>query len=261
MAFYAPKPQWKMETFKINIKQKLFWLLLISIVSLISLTSCNNKHIEEKPISELTISELVKVAYESRNDDVFPELCQLLNDSILESNHFWLQTITTINKETKTIDWMFLVELGHLPEISTRLIFDVCINNENKIFIMNELANINDINVMVNEYKFNPNSIDKHITNEIIYVDYFGEVERSNVGFLLSTDVKSKNGLSVEEWTLFFQCMNEIVSVFEDKKNELANNKWDKNFDLLDYNQQLAIIEIVGFYLSLFFDYSCFDTP
>jgi hypothetical protein len=240
-----------MATLKINMNLKLFGL---SLIFLISFTSCNNN---AKSINELTVSELVKTAYELRNDDIFPEICQLLNDSIVESKRFWLQSITVIHKETQMVDWMFLVEFGHLPEVSARLIFDVCINNENEILVMKEFANVNDIKKMANEYKFNPNSIDKLITNEMIYVDYFGETERSNVGFLLSTDVKSRNGLSVEEWTLFFQCMHEIVSVFEDKRNEIANNKWGKNFDLLDYNQKIAIFEMIGFHLSLFFDYNC----
>lgn len=250
MVIYATKTNREMETFKIN--KKLLWIL---VVILIFFCNCNEiKNNNEKIIKELTIPELIKTTYELRKDDIFLELCQLLNDSILANKYFWLQTITEINEEFKTIDWGFSVEQNYPPSVSTRLLFDVCINNDNKILIQNKYVNINEIKALATEYIFNPDIIDKHITNVNVDVDFLGTMNISQVMAVLSINVKNKKGLSVEEWTLFFDCMYELMSVFEEKKNEIANNKWGNNFDLLNYEQKLAITKIVDFRLSLFFE-------
>lgn len=241
----------------------LLWLLAIDC------TKRNNQHIENinnvpsntgcKYIQNIenlnnvsSSSELILLAYQLRKDSLFYKICNILNDSIRsEENLFWFSSIIDINYEEKEVLFSFH-KIGKLyPIIHVSNCMEVSIENDDTILVENNLGTIDDIKRIAKEYISNPNSNCNYFKKEVI--DYFGEVELPIIGTQLIFKVRNKKGLTINEWKIFFDCMHELLSVYEEKRNEISMNKWNIKYDSLDIEKKIAVTKRVNYILFLFF--------
>ncbi|NMC98715.1 MAG: hypothetical protein GYA62_03200 [Bacteroidales bacterium] len=231
-----------------------FFILLLFI----GCNQSNNNQKIERINNATSVSEIVSLAYELSDDSLFYMLCNKLNDSIMNESFFWLQTMTDIYTTRKEVGWSFVkIKEAVFPEVSDRLLLHVCIRNKNTILINNHYSNIKDIKKIAEDYIFNPDSSDRHITNFITKVDLIGDIEISKVAVFLSIDVKREKRLTVEEWRFYFKCMHELMKIYENKKNEISLAKWNKEYDSLSFDQKVAVTSVVDYRLYLVFEGYC----
>ncbi len=215
----------------------------------------NESNKEKIPV---TFSELVQQAYFFRNNDNLPELCRLLNDSILScKKRTWFWTISNIDTVNKCISWKFKQvnpELYLGERASDRFFFRVCITTENDIFttckidnLFNQFCknNIATIKQQAIEYLFYPEEEDKHIIIERHNIELIGEIEVARTGVLFSRD--ARNGLTVDEWKLFFDCLHELMLAFEEERNRKSIEIWGVEYHSLSYEKMDALTNIVDY--------------
>ncbi len=243
---------------------KLFPVLLILLFFIIY--QCTNKF-ENKSngkISNIEISDLIK-----KGEKVFQNIhaiedigCQI-NQLLLSQNNELLIYITDsiINENNKgpvlkyeTIDFS---KVGVYRDL---YMFEICIINKDSLLVDKELVN-NIVNLKKSIEKFYDLVIKKlypyPFPIEKDSIKYFGEVEIPEIIFQLSTDIKSKRGLSKEEWKLFFTCLNEINNVIDNARNKLAIRQFGKSFDYLEVDKINAIVRVYSKKIILGFNFTC----
>lgn len=222
--------------------------------------SCCKSHIPK--VSEpQNFSELVKYAYYLRNDNnKFVEVSKLLNDTIVNSKTpFYLYTLTEINKIDKTISWVFHEKEKNILRVSDRLIFRICIKDSSSLYINHLKCDLSEIKNMASQYIYYPNGIDKDIIHYKINAEYIGTVEISRVEVHLCCDVQKNSGLSVNEWKLFFDCIHELILVFEEQKDKLAIEKFGQKYEFLPFEKKSIFADVVGYPLIIDFFDECHD--
>ena len=235
-------------------QKKILLLILISVLVSCDLKRTNNLY-STVPNS---IAELAQKMYELVDTDTFFELCQSFNDSINNrKDYFYLHTATFVNEKTNEV-CLGIVELKErIPlKVSDRLILRVCIKDEKTIFVSHKQIEINNLRKNINKYIFEPNSFDKDIVSKKVNTDTFGEIEVSKVGVILSINAKGEK-LSSNEWLLFFKCLREVVTVFENERDILSIKKTKKNYNSLNFEQKKVITEVIGYPIMLIFDKEC----
>ena len=231
-------------------------ILFITLIAVIS-GCCNSEKQNNLCSMELNnLSELTQKMYESTNEDIFFNLCQLLNDSIANrTNYFYLYTATFINEITNEIKLGIIEMNAQVPPIPSGLILHLCIKDEETIFMENKQINVNDFKKKVQKFIFEPTTTKKHLLGKE-YVESFGEIEVSKIGVVLSINAK-ENKISSNEWLLFFKCLRELVCIYEEERNNIAIKTIGKKFNSLTFEQKKAITEIIGYPIMLNFDEEC----
>lgn len=238
---------------------KRYFFLLIVIYFLNY--SCKSVESKEKfDFTTKTLPELIRLGYDLRNNDTFPEICRLLNDSILEKKRsFGMLPCTYIEQEVDknndtviiNMNWGFRI-IDHLPLGGRDIMFlYVDIKNGN-ILVNKEYQTVNCLQSLAKDYIFNSDSMYWDYTKKRQNFDLLGDIEYSIVTAIISIDVQS-NGLSLQDWSLFFESMHQLSNVYENKQNELALQKWNQNFNTLPLEKKIAINEVIFHRIWLYF--------
>jgi hypothetical protein len=204
----------------------------------------------EKPFT--AFSELVQTAYFSRNDSViFPKLCRLLNDSVLlRKEKIWLWTSSKIDTISNCIFWE-LKPVNPEPYLeiraSDRFSLQVCITTGNDILINGQKEDMSVIKQKAIKYIFYPDGENKHIIMENHDIDLIGKTDVSRVAVQIFRDVITVNGLNINEWKLFFDCMHELMLAFEDERNKKSVEIWGVEYHLLNCNKIEALTNVVDY--------------
>jgi len=200
--------------------------------------------------------ELFYQAYYLRNDTCFPSICQQLNMIIVSSNEFYLNTFFDIytNGNIREIDWDFSFN-NYIPRYCG-LELSVCIEDEN-IYIDRKLSCISELRKSAYSFLFHPDSSLRYLSNKEREIDFFGKIEFPVIPVALIVNGKGKNGLSVKEWKFFFDCMSEIIMVYDKRMNEISLEKWNINYKSLPVEKKEAIWNIAGYNLNLLLDRDC----
>ncbi|MDD2622827.1 MAG: hypothetical protein WC142_07315 [Bacteroidales bacterium] len=237
-------------------------LFVVFVVFAFILGSCNPKRQDNLCSMETnTLPELVLEAYNSIDKNTFFELCQRLNDSInRRTDYFYLYTATFINETTNEIG-LGIVELDEqVPQTPIGLILHICIIDKNTILMENELIKIDDFNEKAKRFILEPDSSKKHNFLQKKQIESFGEIEVSKVGVNLSINAKGLT-LSPEEWTAFFNCLHDLVNIYENERNNIAIKKAGVNFNSLTFEQKKAFNSLMGYPIMLIFDRNCSANP
>lgn len=235
-------------------------LLLLPLFSSLILVSCKNHVADQKNASQInvsTIEDLLLFAYNSRNDPIFYDICDRLNDSIINGKLAWYQKRLEINEVTEKINWTFIREDFPIPSVNQRLLFEICIDGSDFILIKCGKASFNDLQALAEEYIFYPDSLEREIVLRRSEYTPLGERDVSRATAVISSDVIGKNGLSMEEWKLFFDCIHEMILLTEKKRNQLSWEEWNKDFESLSFEKQVGISTIIGSRVTLIFNFPC----
>jgi hypothetical protein len=200
----------------------------------------------QNPVS---FSELVQFAYFNRNEQVFPELCRLLNDSILScKKKIWLWTTSRIDTVNHCLFWKFN-QVDSKPYLGIRsrdrFYFRICITDENDIFINDCKNDISAIKQQAIEYLFYPEEEVKYLIIEKRNIDLIGEIEVASTVVELSRDVR--DGLTTDEWKLFFDCLHELVLAFEEERNKKSVEIWGVEYHLLSCDKMEALTNVIDY--------------
>jgi hypothetical protein len=221
------------------------------------LESC---HLErEKNVFQMasdSIPELVLDTYNSMNTSEFSSLCHRLNDSIYKRKDcFLLNTATFINENTHEIR-LGMIEIKSGEKVlcaPVGLILHVRIVDANTILMENECIKMTDFKEKARKFVFEPDGTKRDILMTKKKLELYGEVEVSKVGVSLSIKADGHK-VSDKEWMLFFNCLHELVDIYENERNHIAIQKSGMAFESLTFEQKKEFCKLIGYPIMLHFD-------
>jgi len=123
-------------------------------------------------------------------------------------------------------------------KVKKRNILTVLVNRDNKIMVKEENLDIKNLRTKAKEFIKNSEDDFNLPIRENIEVEYFGEVKvTKNHIISLQTD----RGTSYE---MYVAVQNELAAAYNELRNELAQEKWNVNFESLPAKQRKAIEKI-----------------
>jgi biopolymer transport protein ExbD len=123
-------------------------------------------------------------------------------------------------------------------DINKRNIFVVKINSQNQLLVQGEEMNIRDLRAKAKEFIQNPNNDEKLPVKSKVNIPLLGEMEITKDHVVsLQNDVDT-------QYQAYIEVQNELVAAYNELRNELANDKFGKNFADLDEKQSDAVQDV-----------------
>ena len=237
--------------------RKVSYLLIILVFSIIFGIKLIG-HTKSQPITTpVNLPELIRSGYELVNDSsAFSKLCMSLNDSLLsQTNNLKIAVFTDINSLDSTISWCLLryADEYEQPKVSDRYFFYIDLYKEGNIKAQNSPTLLSNIHSLVVNYIFHPDSISKKRIFTKRNINTKEEMEVSDAGVYMKIHIKDNNGYSVSDWRFFYNCLSELVKLFEDERNKISLKIWDRDYDLLSFQEKIKIVDLVGYRINIEF--------
>jgi len=123
-------------------------------------------------------------------------------------------------------------------DINKRNIFVVKINSQNQLLVQGEEMNVRDLRAKAKEFIQNPNNDEKLPVKSKVNIPLLGEMEITKDHVIsLQNDVDT-------QYQAYIEVQNELVAAYNELRNELANDKFGKNFADLDEKQSDAVQDV-----------------
>lgn len=228
--------------------KKIFFLIAIMFF----LANCKeNKNHKKILINDsLPLSELIDIVYQLEDDSDIQKVTNMINDSLIKRDYIQIFSVQSINDFTKEVTFNLYVN-DNFYYSTVRYFFQVSINSEDSILVENKLINIDEIDnieKLANEFIISQDSSNSYKEK----VDFFGEVCFVKTGLKLYVKGKDKKGLSKEMWKIVLKCMRQLVSVYENKKDEISMKKWGVKYETLSFEKKIAVCEMTGFLIRIY---------
>ena len=117
-------------------------------------------------------------------------------------------------------------EMEEPPEIKQRNVFVVLVNANDQLLVEGEIMNISQLKLAAKEFIANPYGKEELPEKELKEVPFFGNYEISKQVISLQND----NGTS---YNMYIQVQNELARAYNELRNELAEEKFGKSYDML----------------------------
>ena len=123
-------------------------------------------------------------------------------------------------------------------KLKERNVLPIFLNFQDALMVGNDYLNVDQLRERAKEFIANPNN-DEHLPEKITEeVDYFGSVQITKKHVI---SLRCDRGSS---YKAYIAVQNELVAAYNELRNELAQEKWGKNYVDLDEDQQKAVREI-----------------
>lgn len=129
------------------------------------------------------------------------------------------------------------------PKYAKRNILQVLVNRNNQLAINGELADVSTLKERTKEFILNPSNSEDLPQKELKEIPFFGNVEISKGIVSLQSD----KGTSYE---MYIAVQDQLTAAYNELRNMKANEKWGKNYDALDTEQQDAIKSVIPMQIS-----------
>lgn len=126
------------------------------------------------------------------------------------------------------------MEIDQDQQIKERNVFVVLVNRDNNLLVENEWARVENLREKAKEFMANPNNLETLPEKEPVQVPLLGEMMVSKGVISLRNDLDTKYGT-------YFAVQNELVGAINELRNELAMDKFGKNYEDCDQDQQEAV--------------------
>ncbi len=123
-------------------------------------------------------------------------------------------------------------------KVKERNVFVVLINSEDQLLVRGEYTELADLKEKAKEFIKNAGDDPNMPEKEPMDVEYFGTV------LVTKNHVISLQNDRGTSYAAYINVQNELVSAYNELRNELSKAKFAKNFDDLDSEQQKAIQKI-----------------
>jgi len=226
-------------------------VLVLLTFPVANIAKSNSAKPEQEPTSRLFL-ELIRTGYDLVEDEqTFAEICQLLNRTLTKRKEGELRMGIIVNilkndSIISNIDWRVDYD-DYIVPISARSIFtiDVSENREIKIDgISNSISNLQDL---ARDYIFYPDGLSKRLAIRNIYVEGIGEVETSSVASIINLHVPKKKNLSISDWHFFFECLREVIDLYDNERNKASLELFNKDYSFLSFEEKDKMLEVVGY--------------
>lgn len=122
--------------------------------------------------------------------------------------------------------------------VKDRNVLQILLNYQNELMCGGEPIDVKQLREKAKEFIANPYNDDKLPEKHAKDVPFFGNVMVTENHVI---SLQSDRGSSYQ---VYFDVQNELVAAYNELRNELAQEKWQKNYADLDEDQQKAIREI-----------------
>jgi biopolymer transport protein ExbD len=119
-------------------------------------------------------------------------------------------------------------------KINKRNTFVVLINSNNQLLVQNKILKIERLREFAKEFIANPKNKENMPEKKEVDVPFFGPT-------MVSKQVISLQNDRGTEYDTYIQVQNELTAAYIELRNELAKQKWGKNYDVLNEEQMKAI--------------------
>lgn len=129
-------------------------------------------------------------------------------------------------------------ETTEAPKVATRNVLRLLVNRDNLLSINDEVADVSVLKERTKEFILNTNNSEDLPQKELRDIPFFGKVEVSKGIISLQSD----KGTS---YKMYVAVQDQLTAAFNEMKNMKSNEKWGKNYDELDADQQDAIRQVI----------------
>ena len=123
------------------------------------------------------------------------------------------------------------------PPIKDRNVFEVLINAQNRLLVNGEPMNIRDLRDEAKIFIENPTNDPSLPAKEEKEIEYFGTTPVTKGVISLQNDRGT-------QYQMYLSVQNELAAAYNELRNELAQEKFGKEFDKLEDDKQEAIRDI-----------------
>lgn len=237
--------------------RKVTYLLIIfvcPIIYSIKLTGDTNPNPKIAPVN---LPMLIRDGYDMVSDSsVFSKLCTLLNDSLLsQSNSLKMAVFTDVNFLDSTINWC-LIRYAHEYEflkVSDRYFFNIDLYKGGYVKAQNTPTQLSNVRSLVEDYIFYPDSISRKRIFIKQNISQKEEFEVSGAGVCMKVHLRDNNGFSVSDWQAFYSCLYDLINLFDDERNKISLKIWNKDYNLLSFQEKETIVDLVGYRINIEF--------
>ena len=129
------------------------------------------------------------------------------------------------------------------PEVAERNVLKILVNQNDMIMVNDAPADVTTIKDKTIEFILNPGNRSDLPSKELKTIEFFGPVEVSK-GII---SLKSDRGTS---YRMYIAVQDQLTAAFNEMRNMKANEKWGKNFDDLNPEQQEAVKDVIPMLVS-----------
>jgi flagellar hook-basal body complex protein FliE len=123
-------------------------------------------------------------------------------------------------------------------DINKRNIFIVKINSQNQLLVQGEEMNVRDLRAKAKEFIKNEANDPSLPVKTMVNVPLIGQIEITKDHVIsLQNDVDT-------QYQAYIEVQNELVAAYNELRNEIANEKFGKNFADLDEKQSDAVQDV-----------------
>lgn len=130
--------------------------------------------------------------------------------------------------------------IGEVPPVvvKERNILVVLLNKDNQLMVGKEYSRLSDLRQRTKEFIANPYNDDKLPEKHAKDIKFFGNTMVTDNHVI---SLQNDRGTSYQA---YIEVQNELVAAYNELRNELAQEKWKKNYNELEEDQQKAIRDI-----------------
>lgn len=122
--------------------------------------------------------------------------------------------------------------------IKERNVLQVLLNSADQLMVGGEYVRVSDLRKRAKEFIANPYNDEKMPEKKAKDVPFFGNV------MVTENHVISLLNDRGTTYQAYIDVQNELVAAYNELRNELAQEKWQKNYDALDEEQKKAVRQI-----------------
>lgn len=208
-------------------------------------------------MADTNISGLIRNGYDLvDNSHAFSKLCTLLNDSLLlQKSSVKMAVFTDINLSDSIINWCLLSynDESEVLKVSDRYFFNIDLYKGGDMKAQDSLIQLSDIRSLVIDDKFYPDSTSRKRIFKKRNINLKEDVEVSDAGVYMRVHIKGGNGFSVSDWQAFYNCLHELIKLFDDERNRISLKTWNKNYDSLSFREKEKIADFASYRINIEF--------
>lgn len=130
-----------------------------------------------------------------------------------------------------------------VPKVATRNVLRLLVNSDNQLSINDELSDVSMLKDRVKEFILNPNNSDEMPERELKEIQFFGKTE-------VSKGIVSLQSATGTSYRMYVAVQDQLTEAFNELRNAKANEKWGKNLDELDEEQQESVRAVIPMQVS-----------
>ncbi len=244
---------------------KKFRLLIYIIIFLLS-SNLHGQEINNQNTTDYNFEELFNHIYNAYIENKqFDNLSENLYDSIFPESRLYLQTEENIDKDSIKTYFNFkklYFDSKNHGDYSYGNVCSIIINTKDSIFIRGETFDEEDkFNQFIYNFLLNPYYDVDLPEKEPKTVQYFGEVMVSRAIIFLNAQMVSDSLKQRTSIKILLKKINQIISLNNQLRNELAILKWNETYNELQIQKRLTINQIYPLRMKIILNYEVLPPP